>query len=285
MAAASDQLLAILVTFLTPLFLGEATGNHDLATARAAATEAVQSFRPRNAWELLTAVQAVAFAMAALGSIGLSLDDTLSASAVLRCRANANALQRAADRAQDRLEKRRAQRRDQPEIAPMSPDEVQASLRQAAAAQHAAAAARAALAGQPPPASPVLDALADAARGPGAAPERAPPPPSRPAAQPAAASGPAAGVAQPTNASSRPPERRLLPDRHQVAWASAMANVARELSQDIAHLPPAEQRLHRLRIAALTEASQQLASGAPPQLPPGFPGLPMRATPPVRRMG
>ncbi|MFO1029389.1 MAG: hypothetical protein U1E70_29820 [Acetobacteraceae bacterium] len=301
MQAAYDHLLAILITFLTPLFLGGASGNSDLAAARAAAVEAVESFRPRNAWELLTTVQVVAFSIAALGSIGMSLDDTLSASGVLRCRSNANALQRTADKARDRLEKRRAQP-SKTDIAPMRPEQIEATLRQAAAAQRAAAEARAALEGhQPPAGSPVLQALADVAGGSSTASAAADPmpaiPPSaargrramtKPASAGNAATAPHQGSAVteagalPPPARSAPPQttRPLLPDRHQVAWATAMANVAAELTRDLDHLPPAEQRLHRLRVDALTQASQRLTRGGPPDLPPGFPGLrpPHRAT-------
>ncbi|MFL5251886.1 MAG: hypothetical protein ACJ8AI_03155 [Rhodopila sp.] len=52
----SEALFAILITVLTPLFLGGPTGNTDLAMARAAAIEVVSGFRIRSPWDLFTVV-------------------------------------------------------------------------------------------------------------------------------------------------------------------------------------------------------------------------------------
>src|SRR3954454_13050326 len=98
----SEALFAILITFLTPLFLGASTGNYDLAIARAAALEAIGSFRIRSAWDLFKVVQIVAFGIAAMGSVSLSMGDGLSLAMILRCRSNANALQRSSERTEDR---------------------------------------------------------------------------------------------------------------------------------------------------------------------------------------
>ncbi len=95
-AQPSDMLLHIVATFLMPLFLGPASGNSDLAIARAAAMEALESCGIRDVIELITCAQFLAFSMASLGSICLSMADDLSLSMLLRLRGNANACSRTA---------------------------------------------------------------------------------------------------------------------------------------------------------------------------------------------
>ncbi len=249
----SDRLFSILITFLTPLFLDEA---NDVATARAAAIELLRAFRIRNSWDLLVVVQVVGFAMAALGSISLSMTDGLSVNAILRCRSNANALQRSSDRARDRLERHQAQDTLPPDIAPLDEAALQDALRDAAAASEAVALA----AGVAPAGDPSMQALQAALNelaareaphdGAGSA---------LVASSIAPATGPDVAVMQPD------PGMRMV-------FANAMATVAAEFAQEIRHLPPSEQRLHRARISALSEVSQQLSRGEPVSaaFPPGF---------------
>ena len=158
-ARPTDLLFNILVTFLCPLFLGGPTGNADVAVARAAATEMLNSFRIRNAWDLLAAVQVVGFAMAGVGSLGLSMDDDLPVNTVLRCRSNANALQRSSDRAQARMDKRQAQEAGQPDTAPPDAAAVLEACRQAADAQRMVATAQARMEGTEPADAPGMIAL------------------------------------------------------------------------------------------------------------------------------
>jgi hypothetical protein len=69
----------------------------DIGFARAAALETVNAYRTRNAADLVSIAQIVAFDLAALGSLSLSMADNLSLSVTLRLRGNANALNRSAE--------------------------------------------------------------------------------------------------------------------------------------------------------------------------------------------
>src|SRR4051812_18777819 len=226
----SDLLFSILVTFLTPLFLGGATGNYDVATAQAAAIESVRSFRIRGAWDLIKVVQIVGFGIAALGSIDLSMREDLSLSMVLRCRSNANALQRSSDRAEARLEAAQAQdpAHRQPAVEPLDPAAVQEAFRQAAEAQQAVAAARARLRTEParPDPRPARPAGRDAAA-------RTVMSEARAAAVAPASRGPLSRVI-PDDAGPAPATAELAatgpvaeaPNRNeQIVWAEAMATV------------------------------------------------------------
>jgi len=286
----TDVLLNILVTLLTPLFLGGPTGNGDFNLARAAAMEMLRSFRIRNAWDLLTAVQTVGFAMAALGSLGLSMADDLSSAAVLRCRSNANALQRSSDRAQERLD-RRAGQPDVLEEQPLDVAELAESFRQAAEAQFSVMQARARAAGEGDPARPGPTQM-DASR----------PDASKPDAtgqQDAAkqdttqkntakqhAGGPAS--ARPASAGSVHPALSMpgialppgdkLEQESNIVWASAMATVAQDLAKGMGNLPLAEQRAQQIRIDALRTVSKNLTEGTAPG-PNDLAGLGLAATP------
>jgi hypothetical protein len=163
----SPLLYSILVTFLSPLFLGASARNNDFEIARAAAIGMLQSFNIRTDWDLMVAVQIVCFGVAALGSLGLSMDDELPVNTVLRCRYNANALQRSADRGRDRLEKREAQvlEANPHDFAPLDEEAVLTSMRTAAQARHAAAEARARFTGEPVPEMPLMRELREGTGG------------------------------------------------------------------------------------------------------------------------
>jgi hypothetical protein len=134
----------------------------------------------------------------------------------------------------------------------------QAAIEQAAAEQ--AAAAEAAEPATPAIAAPSVPAQAAPAQ---AATAQAAPAQAAPMAAPAANAGVHAANARAPDAGMR------------MVYANAMATVAAEFAQEIRHLPPAEQRLHRARIGALSEVSQKLSRGEPldSSLPPAF-GLP-----------
>jgi hypothetical protein len=56
-------------------------------------------------------------------------------------------------------------------------------------------------------------------------------------------------------------------DRHiDVAWASAMTDVAAEYTAELPHLSPAQRQTHLARIGALTEISTMLGQGEAPPL-------------------
>ncbi|MFL5251887.1 MAG: hypothetical protein ACJ8AI_03160 [Rhodopila sp.] len=159
---------------------------------------------------------------------------------VLRCRYSANGLQRSSDRAQDRRHAQQPQDTAS-DIELPDPEEVLETFRQVAEAQRAVAQAQAQLAGAsedtpavPPPAEPRTTSE----------PARKEPAPKEPAT---------------------PAEPRPLTDMQwNTLYAGAMATVAAEFSQEMHHLSPAEQKKHRMRIAALTSVSQDLNRGSQP---------------------
>lgn len=307
-AGPSPLLYNILVTFLCPLFLGPAAYNYDLEIARAAASDTLKSFDIRTDWDLILAVQIVCLNLAAIGSLGLSMGDDLPVNTVLRCRYNANALQRSADRARDRMEKRQARElaANAPEAQPLDETAVLEAMRGAAQAQHRAAEARARLTGEKLPEQPLMQLLREGT--PGAesfaspavpAPASAPAAPSaaetpaatRPvsaapstAASPAAASSTSATLAaaqRPEAAPGQTPDPTTEAGRRdmhgKVIWAGAMAKVATELAEELPRLPPHEQRLHQIRINALCSVSQELAAGRGKTWAQAFPPLPSAA--------
>jgi hypothetical protein len=91
----ADILLNLIVTLLAPMFLCASEG--DIRFARMAAMETVNGYRAQNHAGLIAVAQIVAFGLAALGSLSLSMADDLSVSMTLRLRGNANALNRSAE--------------------------------------------------------------------------------------------------------------------------------------------------------------------------------------------
>jgi hypothetical protein len=94
-------LLNLVLILLTPLFLAGADG--DLALARTAAYETVAAYRVQHHVSLVRVARAIAFGLAALDSLGLSMRDDLPIPLILRLRGNANALNRSAERAEHGL--------------------------------------------------------------------------------------------------------------------------------------------------------------------------------------
>ena len=90
----SDILMNLIVTLLTPMFLGVTA---DIALARMAATETINAYRAQNLADLIAIAQIIAYGLAALGSLSLSMADDLSLSMTLRLRNNANACSRSAE--------------------------------------------------------------------------------------------------------------------------------------------------------------------------------------------
>jgi hypothetical protein len=92
---ATEILMNVLVALLAPMFICGSAGNLDLA--RLAATETINAYRARDQADLISIAQIIAFGLAALGSLSLSMADDLSLSTTLRLRGNANALNRSAE--------------------------------------------------------------------------------------------------------------------------------------------------------------------------------------------
>jgi hypothetical protein len=268
--------------------------------ARRAALETVNAYRIRDQADLLTVAQIVAFGLAALGSLSLSMLDDLTLSMTLRLRGNANACSRSAEL------NRRARspspagpaRQAAPAIAakPASPlaqavrqpvdeaalvAEVAAVRRQVAAVQARMLEQRNATVEAAAPASPLTPspvatpsvaapittnpiATNPVATGPHPAPSVA----TAPIATAPIATAPIAAapiVAAPIAAS--PVAAPMTPDQQSKAmWASAMANVAAEFTAEIAMLPEAERWQAATRASALTRTARTLLSetGTPP---------------------
>ena len=90
------------------MFLSAAGG--DLEFARLAAAETLKSYRADTHSDLITVAKIVAFGLATLGSLSLSMADDLPVTQILRLRANANATDRSEHRCRLALVQSRAQR-------------------------------------------------------------------------------------------------------------------------------------------------------------------------------
>ena len=113
----SDILLNLITALLAPMFLSVSGG--DVGFARLAALETVTSYRSRHSADLIAIAQIIAFGLAALGSLSLSMQDDLSLSMTLRLRGNANALNRSAEQNRRAMQGNRAEAA----VAPWMPDE------------------------------------------------------------------------------------------------------------------------------------------------------------------
>jgi hypothetical protein len=115
----AQVLINLIVTMLAPMFLTAVGG--DLNHARIAAAETIASYRVESPADLIVAAKIVAFGLAALGSLSLSMDDNLPAAMILRLRANAVACDRAEHRNHCMLKQTRADKRIVPDPSPASP--------------------------------------------------------------------------------------------------------------------------------------------------------------------
>ena len=234
----SDSLLNLIVTLLAPMFLGAGGGN--LTFARMAALETVNAYRVRNQADLIAVAQIVAFGLAALGSLSLSMADNLSLSMILRLRGNANALNRSAEQNRRALRQSQAASRAPRVIArPKAADEPDAN---STPAPEAASVSQ--------PSGKTCSPLE---------PEPTRSQPATEAPKPLAASIPAALQTPPPA-----PEIGSITDRQrQAMWAAAMTTVAKEYTASLPHLPPAERKAASFRATALSSCATQLLSGAP----------------------
>jgi hypothetical protein len=107
----TDILIHTVVTFLTPMFLPTFG---DLDQAHTAALETVRACLTRNPMDLFLIGQMIAFGLATLSSVSLSMTEDIPINLVLRLRANAVSLHRASDRC------RRALPEPNPQDAPLS---------------------------------------------------------------------------------------------------------------------------------------------------------------------
>jgi hypothetical protein len=231
----SDILMNLIAALLAPMFLGITAG--DVALARLAAIETINAYQARNHADLIGIAQIIAYGLAALGSLSLSMSDDISLNMTLRLRGNANALDRSAEH------NRRVLRETHHTGQAQEPED---TFEPADAAYEAEVLANLA-------ATQKLIAEAQASLY-----------PAEPTAQPAP-------VAQPTPIAAPKPQALTLEERqHQAAWAQAMTEVADEFTASIANLPPSERKDATRRAALLNGCATELLSGTvPPRLAPG----------------
>jgi hypothetical protein len=226
----TTYLMNLIIGFLTPMLLN-ATGG-DRAQAEKTAIQTVNAYAAGNLAELLLVGQSIALGIAMLSSVSLSMTENIPISLILRLRANAISLHRAAEQCRLALLQpepsyaAKAQTRSaQPKPAPKPNPETPPATMQAAMAALAADSER-------------RIAQAEAAmKATGAA---IPPKPSAPMTE---------------------------DDHFRAAWSAAMTDVAHEMQAEMASLPPEQRRLNAQRITALNDTVQHLANGDPSQKP------------------
>nr|WP_294525480.1 hypothetical protein [uncultured Rhodopila sp.] len=228
---ASACLLAnLIIALLAPMFLWSCKG--DVLLARRAAAETLGAYCATDNLTLIRAAKIVAFDLATLSSLSLSMFDDTPTTLALRLRGNANSLDRAAERNRAGLEQDRRDAAMVAEVAGLSDADVLAAVKQAQ--------------------RQVRQAQAE--------PQAAPPPAASPAPKPVT---PAPLPEPPRVAPARLP---ATDQQWKTAWAGAMTQVAEEMTAELAGLSPAERAAELIRIQALSRSATALASGtvAPP---------------------
>ena len=236
----TDILLNLILIFLAPMFLTAAGG--DIAYARIAAAETVRSYRAQAHCDLLAIAQVIAFGLAALGSLGLSMADDLSLSMILRLRGNAQSSHRAGEKS------RQAVLSSRHDPAPAANRDKQDEGIEEAKVLAAVAETR-----------KRATEAAEAQR------QRNKPQPSPEPPAPAAVATPTAtNIAKP-----HPPQQ--MPD--DIEWANAAMDVAAEITAQLPSLAPDQRQAAINRVASLTSmANRMLEDDPPPQLRPGMLG-------------
>jgi hypothetical protein len=218
----SDLLMSLIIALLAPMFLGVSSG--DVGLARLAAIETVSAYRTRNYADLIAVAQIVAFGLAALGSLSLSLADDIPLALALRLRGNANALNRSAEQNRRTLSQNHG---NDPTPHPT------------AQAYAASAYSTPDEAGTMAEFNAFLSLAAEQQLTAESEARLHPPEPADVAATSA-----------------------LVPDkRYQEMWAIAMVKEAAEISASIPHLPPAERHPASMRAAALSSTANHLLYG------------------------
>jgi hypothetical protein len=254
----TDILIALIATFLIPMFLGSSTG--DVAMARRAAIETVNAYRVRDQADLVAVAQIIAFGLAALGSLSLSMLDDLTLSMTLRLRGNANACNRSAElnRRARTLTVASPARHVEPPIAPKPQAPIREPLDEATLRADLAAVRQEVAAVQ----ARIVEQENVAAEAPATA---APPIATSKASPHITANRIPANQATPGRIAAP-----ITPDQQSKAmWAAAMADVAAEYTAEVATLPPGERWEASMRAKALTQTAKTLLSEANRPPPPG----------------
>jgi hypothetical protein len=222
-------LMHLIVTLLAPMFLGVTAG--DVRLARMAALETVNAYRASSHADLIAIAQIIAFGLAALGSLSLSMADDLSIAMMLRLRGNAVACDRSAE--QNRRALRQSRANDPvPQHAGMAEDP-ESLFAEACTA-------------------PDPDVFLSAA-----------------AEQVLAAEARARLRESEENSPAPPPCPPTAEKRHREMWAIAMVKEAGDITAGIPNLPPAEREAATMRAAMLAGTAHDLLYGQQtPQLDP-----------------
>jgi hypothetical protein len=255
-----------LVTLLIPLFL-ESTGNNP-QYARLAAQELLASCGARSPMEWLFTALSFAFGTAALVAITQPIPEDASPSLALRIRANANALNRSAERCRVVVEQSVAR----PRPRQLDPQEEEALLAETArvvamTSGRTAPQPTAKPAPNPPQAKPAPAPVPARSVTQSVPAQSTAPQPTAPQRTPAAArpAAPASMMQPPVPPMLALPSRAVSPAEdaaYKAAWASAMADVAQEMSAELDSLPPDQRYEATLKIRSLTETAQELHDGA-----------------------
>ena len=228
--ASPANLVNLVLALLTPMFLWSTAG--DIRLAHTAAAQTLNEYRVANRLSLFTVAKIIAFDIATLSSLSLSMYEDVSISLALRLRGNANSLDRSGERNRRMLEQ--ASRLGE---AGKTDDSVEAAIAEAQRmVNEAKDRTRAGTAEAQPDPAPVAEPVAEATQAP--APEPA-------------------SVAEQSAAQQR-----------RFARADAMTVIADEFTAELKDLPRGEHWKEIARIEPLTMAAGDLASGAaPPTVP------------------
>jgi hypothetical protein len=236
-----NALLEFVVGLLVPFLATAAPAE----LARRAAEETIDAYKATGPEQLVTVSRLVTFAFAALDNIRLSMPPELDLPMKLKLRGNAGTLDRASHRASAVLDRQRQAappvQRDEAEVL-AALAEAQQAVRAAQEAQHAAC--------QAPESQHAVHHSQEAQLAVRQARKPQSQAPDQPAARPTQPYGPAPSA----------------PHHDDVAWATAMTQVATEFTAELPAMPHAQQQAQLARIAALAHVSGALAKGeAPPR--------------------
>jgi hypothetical protein len=250
--------MGLIVALLAPMFLGVTAG--DINLARVAAFETVSDYRTQSHADLVAIAQIIAFGLAALGSLSLSMADDISVSMALRLRGNANALNRSAEQNRRAVGGGHSTPHRPGNESEHDQDQYEAEVLANLAATRKLITNAQTHDAQTHPVVPAAT-LTTIATPPIAAPTPiATPPITAPtsiATPPIAKPTPAAPTALASTLTVPKPSDREI----QAMWAAAMADVADEFTASLIHLPPVERKMASRRIAALSSCANDLMLG------------------------
>ena len=229
-ASPAASLANLILALLAPMFLWSTNG--DIGLAYTAAAQTVNAYRVTNRLSLFTVAKIIAFDIATLSSLSLSMYEDVSMLLALRLRGNANSLDRSGERARRALELAS-------QTGPAEAEEpVEAAIAQAEQLVREG------------------KARIHTAKAPAVEP------------QPAPATEPAAIAALAPVPSSAAPVARAAAEQHGTARADAMTYIAEQSIAGLEDLTPRERWNEKERDEALTSTAGEPISGtASPAVP------------------